>query len=61
MKDESTSDLMREFHRNLLGRHMGRLESLRSAQLWILQRNRLEHGRPLPSTWGALVLSGEWW
>jgi len=60
VKDESTADLMREFHRNLLERGMGRLEALREAQLWMLRRNRLEHGRPLPSTWGAFVLSGEW-
>ena len=60
VQDESTGDLMRELHRNLLERGMGRLEALRSAQLWMLRRNRLEHGRPLPSTWGAFVLSGEW-
>jgi CHAT domain-containing protein len=39
---------------------MGRHEALRSAQLELLEKNRIEHGRALPSTWGAFVLSGEW-
>ena len=35
------------------------LEALRGAQLAILKHNRERYGRPLPSTWGAFVLSGE--
>ena len=60
VKDESTAELMRDFYKNLWLKGMGRLEALRSAQLAMLNKNRMEHGDPLPSTWGAFVLSGEW-
>jgi CHAT domain-containing protein len=60
VKDESTSQLMQAFYRNLFFEGMGRHEALRAAQLEMLARNRAEHGTGLPSTWGAFVLSGEW-
>ncbi len=60
VKDESTSELMQSFYANLFFKGMGRHEALRAAQLEMLQRNRMEHGNALPSTWGAFVLSGEW-
>jgi CHAT domain-containing protein/tetratricopeptide (TPR) repeat protein len=60
VEDESTSELMQGFYRNLLVEGMGRHEALRAAQLDMLDRNRREHGEALPSTWGAFVLSGEW-
>ena len=60
VRDESTADLMRAFYRNLWTRGMGKLEALRSAQLSMLKKNRIERGAPLPSTWGAFVLSGDW-
>ncbi len=60
VKDDSTSELMRDFYKNLFLKGMGRHEALRSAQLAMLQKNRMEHGEALPSTWGAFVLSGEW-
>jgi CHAT domain-containing protein/tetratricopeptide (TPR) repeat protein len=59
IQDESTATLMREFYRNLWVRGMDRLEALRAAQLTMLEENRELHGNPLPSTWGAFVLSGE--
>lgn len=52
--DDSTSQLMTIFYRNLWARGMGRLEALREAQLQLLE----EH-RP-PSAWGAFTLSGDW-
>ena len=60
VEDESTSELMQGFYRNLLVAGMGRQEALRAAKLEMLDRNRREHGEALPSTWGAFVLSGEW-
>ncbi len=60
VKDESTAELMRDFYKNLFLKGMGRHEALRAAQLAMLQKNRMEHGDALPSTWGAFVLSGEW-
>ena len=60
VKDESTSRLMQSFYENLWRRKLGRVASLRAAQLEMLARNRAEYGDPLPATWGAFVLSGEW-
>lgn len=60
VKDESTSKLMRSFYVNLWAKGMGRGEALRRAQLDLLLANRAEHGRAIPSTWGAFVLSGDW-
>ncbi len=60
VKDESTAELMQAFYKNLFLKGMGRYEALRAAQLAMLASNRMEHGEPLPSTWGAFVLSGEW-
>jgi CHAT domain-containing protein/tetratricopeptide (TPR) repeat protein len=60
VKDESTAELMQAFYANLWVKQMGRLESLRQAQLELLNKNRAEHGNALPANWGAFVLSGEW-
>ncbi len=60
VKDRSTSDLMQRFYENLWRKHQGRADALRNAQLEILAKNRATDGDPLPSTWGAFVLSGEW-
>jgi CHAT domain-containing protein len=61
VKDESTTELMLEFYRNLWQGHMGKLEALRTAQLKMLERNRRAYrGNARPSTWGAFVLSGDW-
>lgn len=59
VRDESTADLMRAFYRNLWSKGQSRLQALRSAQLAMLARNRVQ-GDPRPSMWGAFVLSGEW-
>ena len=58
--DKSTADLMRAFYRNLWTRGMGKLEALRSAQLSMLKKNRIEHRAALPSSWGGFILSGDW-
>jgi CHAT domain-containing protein/tetratricopeptide (TPR) repeat protein len=60
VQDESTAELMRDFYTNLWVEKMGRLESLRQAQLKMLNKNRAEHGDARPATWGAFVLSGDW-
>ena len=59
--DGSTERLMSRFYENLLRHKMGKLESLREAQLWMLRENRRTNdGDGLPYTWGAFVLSGDW-
>ncbi len=60
VRDDSTQELMERFYENLWLKKMGKLEALRQAQLWMLERNRKEDGVGLPSTWGAFVLDGEW-
>jgi CHAT domain-containing protein len=60
VQDDSTGELMQKFYRNLILRGMGRHESLRTAQLEILRRNRALNGDGRPSSWGAFVLSGQW-
>ena len=60
MEDEATARLMQDFYTNLWVRGMSRLAALRTAQLDMLEHNRRDHGDPLPATWGAFVLSGEW-
>ncbi len=60
VKDRSTSELMQSFYENLWLHGMGKGEALRTAQLAMLKKNKIEHGAPLPSTWGAFVLSGDW-
>ena len=61
VQDESTSELMQSFYRNLFSEDMGRHEALRAAQLEMLARQRNEHeGLTDPATWGAFVLDGEW-
>ena len=58
--DETTRELMVRFYDNLWRRKMGKLEALREAQLWMLERNRRREGEDLPGRWGAFVLSGDW-
>ncbi len=60
VKDTSTSELMQLFYENLWLKKQGRAEALRNAQLEILAKNRAGEHDPLPSTWGAFVLSGDW-
>lgn len=60
VRDDATGELMRDFYAGLWLRGEGRLAALRGAQLAMLKRNRIEHGEPLPATWGAFVLSGDW-
>lgn len=60
VQDDSTARLMQSFYENLWLGKMGRADALRAAQLEMLARNRAQYHDPLPSTWGAFVLSGEW-
>lgn len=60
VNDSSTQELMQGFYQNLWLKGQGRLEALRNAQLEMLRLNRAVEKAPLPSTWGAFVLSGEW-
>ena len=60
VRDASTRELMLGFYRRLWQDRQGKLEALRGAQLEMLARNRERRGAPLPATWGAFVLSGEW-
>ena len=60
VRDDSTQELMERFYENLWLKKMGKLEALRQAQLWMLERNRKDSGDALPSTWGAFVLDGDW-
>ena len=58
--DQSTADLMDLFYRNLWQRGMGRHESLRAAQLELLERNKASGRGADPASWGAFVLDGDW-
>lgn len=58
--DQSTHDLMVDFYQNLWVRGMGTYESLRQAQLHMLNHNRAKYGQGLPSTWAAFVFEGGW-
>jgi CHAT domain-containing protein len=67
--DEETHQLMREFYRRVWsGKAASKAESLRQAQLWMLDnwkpRTGLERagpeGAPSPYVWAAFVLSGDW-
>lgn len=60
VNDKSTQRLMQEFYQNLWLRNQGTLEALRNAQLTQLEHNRRTEKDPLPWTWGAFVLSGDW-
>jgi CHAT domain-containing protein/tetratricopeptide (TPR) repeat protein len=60
VQDESTARLMQSFYENLWVKKLGRADALRAAQLAMLAENRARHGDPLPATWAAFVLSGEW-
>ena len=60
VKDESTSELMQNVYYRLWMFKEGNLEALRSAQLDMLKKNRIEYGHGMPSTWGAFVLDGDW-
>lgn len=70
--DEQTRKLMVRFYENLWERRLGRLESLRQAQLWMLRegpRRDVRIRSPTatkdpkaspPCYWAAFVLSGDW-
>jgi CHAT domain-containing protein/tetratricopeptide (TPR) repeat protein len=68
--DEETHRLMREFYRRVWsGEPVSKAESLRQAQLWMLnhwepRRGGLERPAPAgpapPYVWAAFVLSGDW-
>ncbi len=59
--DQATAALMDRFYENLWEHGMGKAEALRAAQLEILAANRRQFdGDPLPRTWGAFVLDGDW-
>jgi CHAT domain-containing protein len=60
VRDDSTRDLMRRFYERRWARGEGKLEALRGAQLEVLAANREKFGDPLPATWGAFVLTGDW-
>ena len=68
--DAATRDLMERFYDNLWNKEMGKLESLREAQLWLLRERGARGLDLIPSTtqpkrlpayyWAAFVLSGDW-
>ncbi|HEX9794992.1 MAG TPA: CHAT domain-containing tetratricopeptide repeat protein, partial [Planctomycetota bacterium] len=61
VRDAETGKLMQAYYRNLWLEGRGKLESLRAAQLEMLDENRRSKaGKGRPSTWGAFVLSGDW-
>ncbi|MEM7164224.1 MAG: CHAT domain-containing tetratricopeptide repeat protein [Planctomycetota bacterium] len=60
VRDDSTRKLMLDFYDRHWNQALGKIDSLRGAQLEMLQQNRKRYGQPLPATWGAFVLSGEW-
>ena len=63
---------MERFYDNLWDKEMGKLESLREAQLWMLRevgkarsleplwKNQAKTDRLPPYYWAAFVLSGDW-
>ncbi|KAA3614275.1 MAG: CHAT domain-containing protein [Planctomycetota bacterium] len=60
--DRASATLMDHFYRNLWEKGLGKAESLHRAKLQMLQQNRLDFdGDARPSTWGAFVLSGDWY
>jgi len=58
--DESTAELMTSFYENLWVKRQSRSESLRNAQLKMLNHWRKQGTDGLPSTWGAFMLAGDW-
>ncbi len=64
INDQTTAKLMMEFYHNYWQKGMTKVEALHQAKLEILRQNRNlspdQKGAPMPSTWGALVLSGDW-
>ena len=56
--DEATCELMKRFYVNLWQRKLGKLESLRQAQLSMLRDVNPKFRRPV--SWGAFVLDGAW-
>lgn len=64
INDQTTAKLMTEFYQNYWQKGMSKVEALHQAKLEILRQNRNlspdQKGAPMPSTWGSLVLSGDW-
>ena len=68
--DDATRKLMERFYDNYWKKNMGSLESLREAQIWLLQEgpkrgivraDEMEGDRRSPPYyWAAFVLSGDW-
>jgi CHAT domain-containing protein len=59
VKDDSTTELMVSFYQYLWRHQKSPSQALRRARLEMLKSNRSRFGDPLPSTWGAFVLSGD--
>ena len=71
VNDESTRALMERFYENLWKKKLSGLESLREAQLWMLQEGQTRglvrqaptseaDPRTPPLYWAAFVISGDW-
>jgi len=69
--DQATRILMERFYENYLDKEMSRLDSLREAQLWVLNHPDKVRGatrdneeesprRTPPEYWASFVLSGDW-
>jgi CHAT domain-containing protein len=65
--DEYTQQLMVDYYRNHRSKSMSRLDALRTAQIYMLRRQRRsslaiesENGVVSPEYWAAFVLSGDW-
>ena len=56
--DDATADLMDDLYRHYLRRRTTASDSLRSAQLAMIQRNRKEFGSARPHQWAAFVAAG---
>ncbi len=56
VNDESTAMLVTEFYRNAVTRRLPRAESLRRAQLAMLEDDRYNH----PAYWAAFLMIGSW-
>ena len=57
VSDSGTSELMRRYYENLIGKRQGRAEALRSAQLEMLNSNGAFSA---PYYWSSFIFSGDW-